>query len=79
MAKKLNGREYALGCNSGIIFSPTSWPEYMSGRLDPKESETAIGMLVHMHDVDIDPVIVMNKKQAKELVKALRYAIRHCK
>jgi hypothetical protein len=29
-----------------------------------------------MDDVDIDPVIVMDKKQAKELIKALRKAIR---
>jgi hypothetical protein len=38
-----------------------------------------IGMLIHMDDVDIDPVIIMDRKQAKELIKALRKSIRRNK
>ena len=79
MAFIMDGRKYALNINSGIIFGNTKWPEYMSRDKLVDGNPTGIGMMVHMEDVEIDPVIVMNKKQAKELIKALRYAIRHNK
>ena len=59
----LEGRKYILNLNSGIIFGRATEPE-------------GIGMLIHLDDVEIDPVIIMDKKQAKELIKALKYYIR---
>ena len=72
----LQGRKYILNLNSGLIFGNTKYPSEASlnGIIDGNPD--VIGMLVHMDDVDIDPVIVMDKKQAKELIKALRKAIR---
>ena len=69
----LDGRKYVLNLNSGIIFGPSAYPEDV-----PLESSDGmgIGMLVHLEDVDIDPVVVMDEVQAKQLVKALKYAIR---
>lgn len=72
----LNGRKYVLGLNSGIIFGNTSYPAEanLSGVIEGNPD--GLGMLVHLEDVAIDPVIVMDRKQAKELIKALKVAIR---
>ena len=77
----LEGRKYVLNLNSGIIFGNTAYPEERvlienPRYLDFKHDTDGIGMLIHMEDVDIDPVIIMDRRQAKELIKALKYAIR---
>lgn len=71
----LQGRKYILNLNSGLIFGNTKYPSEASLNGIIEGNPDGIGMLVHMDDVDIDPVIVMDKKQAKELIKALRKAI----
>lgn len=72
----LEGRKYVLNLNAGIIFGNTKYPAEanLNGIIDGNPD--GIGMLIHMEDVDIDPVIIMDKKQAKELIKALRKSIR---
>lgn len=74
----LDGRKYILGQNSGIIFGKTNYPEntvyYDNSPIEIVGN--GIGMLIHMEDVEIDPVIVMNKKQAKALIKALKKSMR---
>ena len=72
----LEGRKYVLNLNSGIIFGNTKYPPEanLNGIIDGNPD--GIGMLIHMEDVDIDPVIIMDRKQAKELIKALRKSIR---
>lgn len=77
----LEGRKYVLNLNSGIIFGNASYPEERvlienPRYLDFKHDTDGIGMLIHMEDVEIDPVIIMDRRQAKELIKALKYAIR---
>ena len=76
----LDGRKYVLGLNSGIIFGKTSYPEnvlyYDNAPAVTVGGKDGIGMLIHLKDVEIDPVIVMNKKQAKELIKALKKSMR---
>lgn len=77
----LEGRKYVLNLNSGIIFGNTAYPEERvlienPRYLDFKHETDGIGMLIHMEDVEIDPVIIMDRRQAKELIKALKYAIR---
>ncbi len=77
----LDGRKYVLNLNSGIIFGNTSYPEERvlienPRYLDFKHDTDGIGMLIHLEDVDIDPVIIMDRNQAKVLIKALRHAIR---
>lgn len=77
----LEGRKYVLNLNSGIIFGNTAYPEERvlienPRYLDFKHDTDGIGMLIHMEDVEIDPVIIMDRRQAKELIKALKYAIR---
>ena len=77
----LEGRKYILNLNSGIIFGNTAYPEERvlienPRYLDFKHDTDGIGMLIHMEDVEIDPVIIMDRRQAKELIKALKYAIR---
>jgi hypothetical protein len=74
----LEGRKYVLGQNCGLIFGKTTYPEN-TNYMDDNPVEIVgegIGMLIHMNDVEIDPVIVMNKKQAKALVKALKKSMR---
>ena len=72
----LEGRKYVLNLNAGIIFGNTKYPAEanLKGIIDGNPD--GIGMLIHMDDVDIDPVIIMDKKQAKELIKALKKSIR---
>lgn len=70
----LEGRKYVLNLNSGIIFGNTTYPENVSPLV--VEQPDGIGMLIHMEDVDIDPVIIMDRRQAKELIKALKLSIR---
>lgn len=70
----LVGRKYILNENSGIIFDLEQYPEI---RMQPDDAYMdnegyGIGMLVHLSDVDIDPVLIFNDKQAKELEKALK-------
>lgn len=77
----LEGRKYVLNLNSGIIFGNTAYPEERvlienPRYLDFKHDIDGIGMLIHMEDVEIDPVIIMDRRQAKQLIKALKYAIR---
>lgn len=75
----LDGRKYVLGLNSGIIFGKTNYPENSINYGNIAQvvgGPEGIGMLIHMDDVEIDPVIVMNKKQAKELIKALKKSMR---
>ena len=77
----LEGRKYVLNLNSGIIFGNTAYPEERvlienPRYLDFKHDTDGIGMLIHMEDVEIDPVIIMDRRQAKELIKALKYTIR---
>lgn len=68
----LEGRKYVLNINAGIVFGKTKYPAdanlagIIQGNLD------GIGMLIHMDDVDIDPVIVMDEKQCKALIKAIK-------
>lgn len=70
----LEGRKYILNLNSGIIFGNTNYPPDVNELVEGDKD--GIGMLVHMEDVDIDPVIIMDRKQAKELIKALKVSIR---
>lgn len=76
----LDGRKYVLNLNAGIIFGKTKYPEnvlyYDNAPAVTVDGKDGIGMLIHLEDVEIDPVIVMDKKQAKELIKALRKSIR---
>lgn len=72
----LNGRKYVLGLNSGIIFGNTSYPAEATLSNIIESKPDGLGMLIHLEDVDVDPVIVMDRKQAKELIKALKDAIR---
>lgn len=72
----LEGRKYVLNLNAGIIFGNTKYPAESNINGIIYGNPDGIGMLIHMEDVDIDPVIIMDKKQAKELIKALRKSIR---
>lgn len=72
----INGRKYILGLNSGIIFGNTSYPAEATLSNIIESNPDGLGMLIHLEDVVIDPVIVMDRKQAKELIKALKVAIR---
>ena len=70
----LVGRKYILNENSGLIFDLEQYPEI---RMQPDDAYMdndgyGIGMLVHLNDADIDPVLIFNDKQAKELEKALK-------
>ena len=70
----LIGRKYILNENSGLIFGIEQYPEL---RMQPDDAYMdnegyGIGMLVHLNDVEIDPVLIFDEKQAKELEKALR-------
>ena len=70
----LVGRKYILNENSGIIFDLEQYPEI---RMRPDDEYMdndgyGIGMLVHLSDADIDPVLIFNDKQARELEKALK-------
>lgn len=70
----LVGRKYILNENSGIIFDIEQYPEIRM-RPDDEYMDTdgyGIGMLVHLCDVDVDPVLIFNDEQAKELEKALK-------
>ena len=70
----LEGRRYILKETAGLIFGIDRYPEV---RLNPDDDYTqfgglAIGMEVHMEDVEIDPIVLMDSNQAKELIKALK-------
>lgn len=79
----LDGRKYVLNLNAGIIFGNAKYPEnvlyYDNAPAVTVDGKDGIGMLIHLEDVEIDPVIVMDKRQAKELIKALRVSIRRNK
>ena len=79
----LDGRKYVLNLNAGIIFGNTKYPEdvvyHDNFQAVTVNGKDGIGMLIHLEDVEIDPVIVMDKRQAKELIKALRASIRRNK
>lgn len=73
----MDGRKYVLGLNSGLIFGTDQFPPEATylGDVEPN----GVAMLVHMEDVDIDPVIVLDEMQAKELIKAIKRSIREAK
>lgn len=73
----MEGRKYVLGLNSGLIFGTDVFPPEATylGDVEPN----GVAMLVHMEDVDIDPVIVMDETQAKELIKAIKRSMKEAR
>lgn len=71
-------KKYILGDSVGIIFGLTEFPETV---LNPEDdymisNGIGIGMRVHMNDVETDPIVVMDPRQAKELLKGLKKMMR---
>lgn len=73
----MEGRKYVLGLNSGLIFASDQFPPE-AVYLGDKE-KYGVAMLVHMEDVDIDPVIVMDEAQAYELIKAIKRSMKEAR
>lgn len=70
----LNGRKYILGESGGLIFGVDRYPEVRQNPDDDymEHGGYAIGMLMHLNDTEIDPVMMMNDRQVKELIKGLK-------
>lgn len=77
----IDDKKYVLKDSASLIFGLTEFPPTV---ISPEEDYAisegmGIGMRVHMNDVEIDPVIMMDAIQAKVLIKALKTAIRDYK
>lgn len=74
----IEDKKYVLKDTSSLIFGLTEFPPTVQSPEDDYaiSNGMGIGMRVHMNDVDVDPVIMMDDKQAKVFIKALKTAIR---
>lgn len=70
----LEGRRYILRETVGIIFGIDRYPEVRENPDDDYMSHggLAIGMQVHLRDAEIDPIVLMNDIQTKELIRGLK-------
>lgn len=74
----VEGRKYILNESCGLLVGPTKFPEVYSHPENDYETcnGIGIGMQVHLRDADVDPVVVMDRRQLKEIIRYLRRAYR---
>lgn len=76
----LEGRKYVIGENAGIISGVAKLPEGLAYPHDDyKSTGEAVGLLIHMADVETDPVICMTYEEAKYFIKALKIVMKEYK
>ena len=70
----LEGRKYILGESGGIVFGIERYPEVRENPDDDYTSHNGYGiaMQVHLRDAEIDPVMIFNDRQCKEMIKGMK-------
>ena len=70
----LEGRKYLIEEDAGIITGIAKVPDTLLYPTDDYSHTggEAIGLLIHMADVETDPVLCMTDEQASYLIKAIK-------
>lgn len=70
----LEGRKYVLNETGGLVFGVERYPEVRENPDDDymEKGGWAVGMQVHLRDAEVDPIMLMNDRQCKELIKAIK-------